>query len=318
MELLLCCLLAQVTFDWQPEVRLNVPGTASLERITITRDHIVIRDENAQAVHILDKSGKLKTELGTGIGPKITVPFQVTWMPKTQRYFVYDAGPRNVTIWDESGNHQELRETGFDYFFELGRLHPVKGGYIAAISLTEGKYLVGKYDSQFKPIKYTYNLMDKSLAEMSSALRTTYVTKVTSNQGPLILAIQKLSKEVAIYNADLEYVRLQTIDTNGWKPAKMKRLEKVSQNPKALARYRSYYSDIAGMEGLHGSVFIIGVRNLKDPDTYTYGCYDAANGLPVTTSFDSPYVLVGSFEDELYFANPNEERKALYPCKVRH
>ena len=311
-------LFAQISFDWGSPITLQIP-TVNIERITVNANRLLIRNEEEKVVHVLDWQGKLITNLGSKeSGSEIAVPFQANWIPEKQQYLVYDAGYRTFLAWDKDGKFVATNQTDFDYFFEVGTLLPLKDGYIAPISLTQGRYLVGKYSLDFKPLKFEHELIDLSMAEMSPSLRQTYVAKVSSNSGPLILAIQKLAKNVYVYDVDLNFVRSLTLNTKGWKNAKYKRLEKVSKNPKALRRYQQFYSDIGGMEGLYDSVFIVGVRNLKDYSTYTYQCYDASNGLPVTNPFESTYILMGASQDTLWFRDPADDRMALIPCIVKH
>lgn len=311
-------LFAQITFEWQAPITLQIP-TVPLERISVTENRLLIRNEAEKVVHMLDWKGKLITNLGgEGSGAEIAVPFQVTWIPEKSQFLVYDAGYRNFLAWSLEGKYLETKKTELDYFFEVGTLLPVNDGYIAPISLTQGRYLVGKYNSEFKPMKFEHELVDLSLAEMSPSLRQTFVIKVHSSSGPLILAIQKLAKNVYVYDTDLNFVRSLTLNTKGWKNTKYKRLEKVSKNPKALSRYQQFYSDIGGMEGLYDSIFIVGIRNLQDYSTYTYQCYDAANGLPISTPFDSSYLLVGAWKEMLWFVDPAADQMALIPCRIGH
>ena len=310
-------LFAQINFEWGSPVTLQIPKI-EMERISVSDNRLLIRNEEEKVVHLLDWQGKLISNMGSeGSGAEIAVPFQVSWVPEKKQFLIYDAGYRSFLAWDNDGKYLETKQTELDYFFEVGTLLSLNDGYIAPISLTQGRYLVGKYSPEFKPLKFEHELIDLTLADMSPTLRETYITKVASNSGPLILAIQKLAKNVYVYDVDLNFVRSLTLNTKGWKNAKYKRLEKVSKNPKALRRYQQFYSDIGGMQGLFGSVFIVGVRNLKDYSTYTYQCYDASNGLPVTNPFESTYVLMGAWRDTLWFMDPADDRMALIPCRVK-
>ena len=302
MKLLCYLVFAQISFEWKPPVTLEAPMT-SMDRITITDDRVLVRNESQGVVHMLDKAGRQVANLGEK-DVTVSVPFQASWNHQDQRFYLYDAGARNFSVWDKSGAYQETKATDFDYFFEVYEMAAVKGGYIAPISLTADNYLLALFDKDFQKLKYDYRLVDPELRDMSTDLRRTFVAQVGNGNRSMILAIQKLARDVIVFDDDLNQMRTIPLSSKGWKVAKMSRLKKISKNPKLLRQYRKNYTNIASLEGMYDSFFIVGIRNLKDTDIYTYQCYDASRGLPVTNSFDTPYRLVGAWKDTLYFVNP--------------
>ncbi len=313
---LLVFLFAQFRFEWNRPITLQIEPTP-IERLTANRDLILIPNESDQVVHVLATDGKLKTNLG-GVDQerKFAAPQQVTWLARLGQFYVYDTGKLEFTVWNPDGSFVEEKKTDYDLFFSVGELHPVKGGFVAPVTLTEGRFLLGKLDKSFKVIKNGYELVDPALAELPPEFRETHIARVVASGSILVLAIQKLAKQVVVFNNDLEYVRSLTLNTKGWKKVKMKRLEKVARNPKSLNRYRDFYSEISSLKGLSGSTFIVGIRNLASPKTYTYQCYDASNGIPVGLAFETDRKLVGAYRNILYFTDPNVEDMILFPCTV--
>ena len=98
MKLLMLVLVAQIRFDWQAPIQLKIDNV-DIPRVTVTEDSFLIRNEAEAVVHVLDKNGNLRHNLGSE--GQITVPYRVSHMPGSGNIYVYDGAKRLFSIWQE-------------------------------------------------------------------------------------------------------------------------------------------------------------------------------------------------------------------------
>jgi len=316
MQLLLCFLFSQVDFTIKAPIILETKPFR-FDRILATDAAFLICSESERAVFIFGLNGSAKGKLGGGQPEEPQFPYRISWFRDTNEFYVYDAASKAVSVWDETGKYVREIATDFDVFFQIGRLLPADDGFITPISLTEDRFLLGRFDAGLQLKSYAYEVLYEELAGMSPELYKTFALHIPVDGQSLYLVAQSLAAKVHIFDGNLNFLRSFILNSGGWKPANLRRLERISRNPKELNKYRERFSEVIGMEKLAGRRYVVGIRNLSQPDLYAYQCYDAGLDLPVGGQFESPYRLVGSFQNKLYMVDPRtESRLAIIPCEV--
>ncbi len=315
MQFLLCFAFSQIGFEFKAPIILDIKPFA-FERILALNSGFLICNENSGVIHRFDLDGNFQGNLGDGHERAPQLPYRVSWIPDQRQLYVYDAAAKEISVWTADGDYLRTIATDFDVFFQIGRLLPARDGFITPISLTEDSYLLGRFDAGFKMKSYAYEVIYSELSSMSPELYKTFALRVAADGQPLYLAAQTLAAKIHIFDENLNFIRSFILNSGGWKPANLRRLERISRNPKELDKYRERFSEVVAMEALSGDRYVVGIRNLTEPWTYAYQCYDAGLDLPVGEALETAYRLVGSNGDTLYFLNAKSTRTTLIPCAV--
>lgn len=320
-SLLLMVLLAQkIDFEARPRILLQ-RSDLNFERITVSSNHIFVRDEENSSVLVFDHKGRLTTTLGEETSNNLQLPYQVSWLPLRQELFVYDAANRGFLIWkqNQDGSFAFARQssTEFDLFFEVGHLIQISDiGFAAPVSLVKEKYLVGRFDLNFTPIRYGYEIMNRQLTTLSPVLRQSFMAKVKPSGSDRLLTIQSLNPEVQVFDTNLTQLSTISVKPPGWKDPNMRKLKRVSKNPRELEKLKSTYSEIIAIYGLADDLFLVGYRNVRAPNLYTYQCYDANTGQPVGQAFETAFWLVANLGTTGYYLDKASSKPELYPIEV--
>ncbi len=320
-SLLLMVLLAQkIDFEARPRILLQ-RSELSFERISVSSDYIFVRDEGNSAVLVFDHKGQLVTSLGEDTSNNLQLPYQVSWLPAKKQLYVYDAATRGFLIWqlNEDRSFQFLRQstTEFDLFFEVGHLIQIgELGFAAPVSLVKEKYLVGRFDQNFNPIRYGYEIMNRQLTTLSPVLRQSFMAKVKPSSGERLLTIQSLNPEIQVFDTNLTQLTTISVQPPGWKEPNMRKLKRVSKNPRELEKLKSTYSEVIAVYGLDNNLFLVGYRNVRAPNLFTYQCYDANTGEAVGQAFETAFWLVANYKTTGYYLDKASSKPELYPIEV--
>ncbi|CAM2066476.1 hypothetical protein SCOR_13940 [Sulfidibacter corallicola] len=316
ISLLLTILFAQqVEFEAQPKILLEKTGL-DFERMSVSADRLFVPDEGNSAVLVFDKSGKQLAMLQAASGAKLQLPHQVTWVEADQRVYVYDSAVRQFFVWDANFQPVNRMATNFDVLFEVGRLIQVGGGFAAPVSLVKEKFLVGRFDAQFQPIRYGYEIMNRQLTKMSPVLRRSFLARVKSQGGERLLVMQSLSPSVAVFDTNLSATNTFTLSPRGWTDANMRKLKKVSKNPRELQKLQETFSEVVSLFAVGEDMFLVGFRNIRSRSLISYQCYNAETGQPQGISFDTAFRLVAVHGDTGYYQDPASSKPELYPIRV--
>ncbi|MDJ0839228.1 MAG: hypothetical protein QNK37_22110 [Acidobacteriota bacterium] len=314
MGLFFLLLFGQVTYQEEAPVKLNLPPIP-FERITITSNYILIADENDLVVHVFKKDGTHLARLGEK-GDVFQLPSRISWLDKHRMIMVYDGAGRYFSFWNEQGKMIGRKDTKFDLFFQVGDLLLVEGGYVAPISLAEGKYLMARFDRDFKIQNYGYQVIDARLTDMSPVVRQAFSAQVKVNGQINIICGQSLSNSVSILDENLNNIGEMVVADDRWRKVNYKRLAKVSKNPKELRKLQDSFSEVVAVEAVSASIFVVGFRNLKGSD-YTYQAFEAKSRSPIGNPYDTTMKVVGATSGTLYFKDPNQKVMTLVPCRVQ-
>lgn len=315
ISILLSCLLAQLTYEEGKPVKIDAPAF-DFERVIPTADGFLISDQEHLVVLVCDINGKVRAKLGSGGAEEaLQLPGYATFMPKLGLYYVYDASRRDISVWDKQFKFVRKIQTEFPLFFEIRHLLDMGDSIAAATTVTEGRYLVTRYDGGFKSPLRGYELSDRDLADLSPELSRTFISRSDMYGGTRILAAQALSNSIAVMDGDLNRVQQVPLNIPGWREPKMKRLKKVSKNPRELDKYRSNFSEIIALQSLDGSLFVVGLRNVLGGIGYYFQCFDASTGAAVGTTYNTALRPLGSGHSRIYLRG--SDRMTLQPVYIR-
>lgn len=299
VTLLFTLLTCYADLAFEKNIQLESPAV-SWEKISVNGDHILVVDESNTQVWLLGLDGRVISRLKDEY---LQLPYKATWVPEEERIYVYDAASRSFFLFDKTGKLDRKIQTDYDLLFQVGNLHHADTGFIAPVSLTEGKFLVAFFDDQMKPQDFTYRLLSADLADMSPVLRRTFVSKITIEGSPYFLVTQSLSRTIQSYDAGLSLYRSYLTEPPDWRSPNMKKLAKVSTNPKELRKYGERFSEVIGLEAFNNGYFVVGYRNLKDEDLYTYILYSMDSGKPQGEGFDSTKRIFGASGTKLFLTD---------------
>ncbi len=302
-SLLMCLLVAQITFSEGQTVKLQVEPFR-FEQVIPLADKLLICNGEKSLVHVFDLTGKELGRLGPGSGENaMQVPSSANWLEEQQQYYVYDSGQRCFFSYSADFQFVAKLATDFPLFFESGPLHEVKDGFIAAVSLQDDRYLVGQFNKTFDSTNFAYDLVESKLADLSPVLFRTFVARSDMYDGTRILAVQALATEVTLFTPELKRMGRVSLAVPGWKRPDYGKLAKVSKNPRELERTMAEYSEIASMHVIQGSLFAIGFRNILNNPGYTFQCYDASTGNALGQTYSTPQDPIGAGFGRIYLHN---------------
>jgi len=307
-------LFSQVTYHQEAPIRLDL-AYFEFEKVTVTKKNILVIADKEEVVHVFGLDGSYQTKLGED-SQVIQLPQNTSWLDEKEQVLVYDAAKRFFSLWDDSGGLIEEKKTDFDMFFEVGKMLPLQDGYVAPVSLTKDGHLLAHFNPEFAITSFAYELMSPKLSEMSTVVRQSFASQAIINGRSIVLAAQSLSPKLHFFDADLKPTGSMVLEAKRWRKANLKRLEKVSKNPKELRKLQASFSEVVGLETISGSMFLVGFRNLKGSD-YSYQCYEARARIQIGPSFDGPYKLVGAYGKRIYLIDPNAATMTLTPCLVQ-
>jgi len=314
MGLVLYLVLSQVTYQPGEPVRLDLPPIP-FERVTVTKNYILLVDEGERVIQVFGKDGRHRGSLGKR-EQIFQLPTRASWLDDQKAIMVYDAAGRFFSLWNEQGRMMGKKETDFDLFFTVGRLQFLNGGYIAPVSLTHKKYLMARFDTDFRITDYAFEVIDDRLIDMSPVVRKAFAGTIKYDGKPAVVAGQSLSTDVQIYGPRLQPLKVMGIDDDRWQKVNYRRLERVSKNPVELDALKTSFSEVIGIEGISGGVFLVAYRNLEGAP-FTYQCFEANSENPVGRPYDSPLVLAGSHGGTIYLRDPNAAAMTLVPCRIQ-
>lgn len=307
--------LAQLNYEEGKLIKIDGP-TFDFEQVVPTADGFLISDQENLVVLVCDVQGKIRAKLGEGSEEEaLQLPGVAAFMPGVEQYFVYDASRRDISIWDKNFKFVKRIRTDFPLFFEMNHLLDLGDSIVAATSVSEKRYLVTRFDENFTSPMHGYELMDRDLANLSPVLSTTFVSRSNMYGGVRVLAAQALSNSVSILSTDLNTVQTVPLNIPGWRVPKMKKLKKVSKNPRELEKYRSSYSEVVALQSLDGSLFVVGLRNVLGGVGYYFQCFDASTGSAVGTTYNTTKTPLGSGHSRLYLRGA--EKMTISPVYIR-
>lgn len=303
-SLLMCLLVAQITFSEGQTVKLQVEPFR-FEHVIPLADKLLVCNGEKSLVHVFDLAGNELGRLGPGSGENaMQVPSSANWLEEQQQYYVYDSGQRCFFSYNADFQFVAKHTTNFPLFFESGPLYEVKSGYVAAVSLQDDRYLVGEFNKSFDRSNFAYELVEPKLADLSPVLFRTFVARSDMYDGTRILAVQALATEVTLFTPELKRMGMVSLAVPGWKRPDLGKLAKVSKNPRELERYMAEYSEIASMHVIQGSLFVVGFRNILNNPGYTFQCYDASTGNALGQTFSTAQAPIGAGFGRIYLHNP--------------
>ena len=318
-SLLLTVLFFQVEFEKQNPIVLEHEAF-QFAAVTVLADDLLICNSKDLVICRFGKDGTLKNKIGgDGQGDGFQLPHEISWFEDQKRLYVYDGARLDFSIWELGGKYQKTIKTDFDIFFKVGPLLSVDQHFVAPVSLVQEEFLVGKFDQEFKPVKYGYEIANYNLVDVSPVLQQCFVSQAIVDGSPRILAIQSLASNVDVMDFDLNLVRSFILGPVGWKPADHQILQRVSKNPRELEKYQEQYSEAVCLVALEDNLFLVGFRNLLSPRAFTYQVYDGNTGSSIGNSLDLSFTLVGHYKDTLYFLDPNtQDNMTLTVYGVKH
>jgi hypothetical protein len=296
---LLSLLTCYADLAFKENIQLDSPPVP-WEKLSVKGEYILAVDEGNTQVWMLDLKGKKVSILKDQY---LQLPYKATWIPNEERVYIYDAASRSFFLFKKDGSLDRKIQTDYDLLFQVGNLHKSQTGFIAPVSLTEGKFLVAYFDQDMKPQEFTYRLLSQDLVNLSPVLRRTFVSKVMINEAPYYLVTQSLSRTIQSYDGGLALYRSYLTEPPDWRSPNMKKLAKVSTNPKELRKYGARFSEVVGLEAFDNGYFVTGYRNLKGKDLFTYILYALDSGKPQGEGFDSTKRIFGASGTSLFLTS---------------
>lgn len=314
MGLLLLCVLGQVTYQPETPIRLDI-NPISFERVTVTSRYILLVDESDGAVHIFDKTGKHRAKLGEKDNV-FQLPTRASWLDRQKVILVFDAAGRFFSFWRETGQLMGKRDTDFDLFFTVGNmLASDGGGYVAPVSLTHKKYLLGRFDKDFRMTNNGLEISDKRLVDIASVV-TAHAAQLKVNGEERIVAAQSLSNTIQIFDGKLGLIDSMEVAGDRWRKYNFKRLEKVAKNPVELRKLKKSFSEIIGISGLSGTQFVVAFRGLNGSN-YSYQVFEAKSKSEMGQPFETNLQLAGAYASTLYLKEPGDNIMKLEPYRIQ-
>lgn len=315
-SLFLCLVISQISFSEKPQITLQTDAF-SYEVVYPTPDGLMVCNQDQSLVMIFDANGEVAATLGSGGGEEeMTLPTSASWISQLNQYYVYDAAMRKFHVWDGDYAYVKTVETDFPSFFEVGPLVYLGDGFAAPVSLQNERHLLGHFDEDFSNTFYGYDISSSNLKKLSPVLFKPFLARADMYGGARLVAVQTLATSATLMDMRLKSKGAVSLAVPGWKTPEIKKLRKISKNPRELAKYKPKYSELVALQSIQGSLFMVGFRNILSGDGYYFQCYDASTSNALGQTYNTPHPPAGSGFARIYL-RPGGKGMQLIPVVVQ-